>query len=85
MPNSQFIKISKKVLDMDISNEAKILYTLLVAKINYSKYKDKKGKYFFLSRDYYCKTTDWNFNYKKDHWLRKYSREENIPNITYTL
>ena len=53
MPNSQFIKISKKVLDMDISNEAKILYTLLVAKINYSKYKDKKGKYFFLSKD--CK------------------------------
>lgn len=53
MPKSQYVKISKKVLDMDISNEAKILYTLLVAKINYSKYKDKKGKYFYLSKD--CK------------------------------
>ena len=47
--HDSFVKLPHSVLAMDMPAEAKILYCVLADRINYSRFSDDQGQYYFLS------------------------------------
>lgn len=45
----RFVKLPMRVLSMDISAEAKLLYSILADRVAYSQFEDERGRYYFLS------------------------------------